>query len=171
MLLLGQVLELALGSSNILDDVDHDRAGTAGAGQSEGLTNGVGQVIDVADQVGALGDGHGDAGDVDFLEGVLADEGLGHVAGDEDHGGRIHVSGGDAGGQVAGTGAGGGKAHAHLAGGAGIAVSGVSSALLVGGQDVGDLILIVVEFVIDVQNGAAGVTEHGVNTLLQQTFQ
>ena len=58
------------------------------------------------------------------------------VAGDEHHGGGVHIGGGDAGDQVGGAGAGGGEAHAHLAGGAGIAVGGVGSALLVGGEDV-----------------------------------
>ena len=81
------------------------------------------------------------------------------------------MGGGDAGGQVGGAGAGGGEAHTHLSGGAGIAVCGVGGALLVGGQNVADPALIPVQFVIDVQDGAAGIAEDSVHLLFQQTFQ
>ena len=54
------------------------------------------------------------------------------VAGDEHHRGGVVIGGGNAGGQVGGTGAGGGEAYSHLSGGPGIAVGGVGGALLVG---------------------------------------
>src|SRR5699024_7706992 len=116
--------------------------------------------------------GHGDTGDIHLLEGVLADQVLADVTGNEHHGGGVVVGGGNTGGQVGGAGAGGGETHTHLAGSPGVAVSSVGGALFVGGKNVPDLILIAVqfEFIVYIQNGAAGVTEYGIRPLLQQTF-
>ena len=169
-LLAGQVLILCLLGGDVLHDVDQNRAGAAAAGQGKGLADDVGQGVHVPHQIGALGDGHGNAGDVHLLEGVAADQVLGHVAGDEDHGGRVHIGRADAGGQVGRARAGGGQAHAHLAGGAGVTVCCVGSALLVGGQDVGDPISVLIQLIVDVQDGAAGIAEHEVDSLLQKAF-
>ena len=168
----GQVLILCLLICNILENVNKHRAGAAGAGDSKGLADHIGQVLRPADQVVALGDGHGDTGDIHLLEGILADEVLRHVDGDEHHGRGVVVGGGDAGGQVGGAGAAGGKAHANLTSGAGISVGGMGGPLLMGSQDVANLILIAMEFqlVIDVQNRAAGVAEYGIYPLLQQAL-
>ena len=149
-LLLGEglVVDHHVQAGDVFQKVDEHRAGPAHGGHGEGLPDDVGDVVGVPDQVGGLGDGHGDAGDVHLLEGVLTQGALGDVAGEEDHRGGVHVGGGDAGGQVGGAGAGGGEAHPHPAGGPGVAVGGVGGALLVGGQDVADLVLIAVELVI-----------------------
>ena len=55
---------------------------------------------------------------------------------------------GNAGGEVRGTRAGGGKTHTHFSGGTGIAVRRVSGTLLMGRQDMMDLVLVSVELVI-----------------------
>ena len=168
----GEVLVLPLGGGDILGDVHQHRAGAAGPGDGEGLPDHVRQLVHVLHQEVAFGDGHGDSGDVHLLEGVLADEVLADVAGDEHHGGGVVVGGGDSGDQVGGPGAGGGEAHAHLPGGPGVAVGGVGRALLVGGEVVVDLLVIAVKLklVVDVEDGAAGVAEHRVHPLLQQAF-
>ena len=155
---------------DFLDDVDQHRAGAAGAGDGKGFADDVGQLVHFPHEIGVFGDGHGDARDVDFLEGVAADEAAPHVAGDEHQRRGIHVGGGDAGGQVGAARAGGGEAHAHLAGGAGVTVGGVGRALFVGGQDVTDAVLIVVQLVIEIDDAAAGVAENGIYALLQQAF-
>ena len=126
------IVDLHRGGGDVLQKVDKHRAGPSRGGHGKGLAHHVGDGLGVPHQIGGLGDGHGDAGDVHLLEGVLAQQRFAHVAGDEHHGGGVHIGGGDAGGQVGGTGAAGGKAHAHLAGGAGIAVGGVGGPLLVG---------------------------------------
>ena len=79
------------------------------------------------------------------MEGVLANEVLAHVAGDEHHGRGVIISGGNAGDQIGGAGTGGGEAHPYLAGGPGVAVGGVGSALLVGGEVVVNLFTVAVE--------------------------
>ena len=167
-----QGLVVGISGGDILQNVDVHRAGTAGTGNGEGLAYHVGQLVRVLDQEVALGNGHGDAGDIDLLEGVLADQILCHVAGDEHNGGGVQIGGGDAGDQVGGAGAGGGETDAHLAGGAGITVRSVRSALLVGGEDVLDLLAVAVQLklIVDVQDGTARIAEDGINALLQQAF-
>ena len=166
-----QRLKLRLFRGHVLDDVDDDRAGPAGPGDGEGLAHGVRQVADVPHQVVALGDRHGDAGDIDFLEGVLADQRQAHVAGDADDGGRVQIRRGDAGDQVGRPGAGGRKADADLAGRAGIAVRRVAGALFMSRQDMADLVAIGIQLVVYVQNRTARIAEDGIHSLLQQAFQ
>ena len=58
----------------VLGDVDVDRPRPAGPGDVEGLGDDPRQVVGVADEVVVLGHRQGDAGDVDLLERVLADQ-------------------------------------------------------------------------------------------------
>ena len=81
----GKGFILRLLRSDILYDINEHRAGPAAAGDGKGLPHGVGQVVDIPDQIGAFGDGHGNAGNVHLLEGIPSDEVLGHVAGDKHH--------------------------------------------------------------------------------------
>ncbi len=89
--------------------------GPAGAGEVERLGDDPRDVVRLAHQEVVLGHGQRDARDVDLLEGVLADERAGHVAGDGDHGDGVELRGGDARDQVGGAGAGGAEADADLA--------------------------------------------------------
>ena len=166
----GAVIHLFIG--DVFQDIDEHRARAAGPGDGKGLPDDVGQVLGPAHQVVALGDGHSDPGDVHLLKGVLTDEIFPHIDGDEDHGGGVHIGGGDTGGKVGGPGAGGGEADAHLAGGTGVAVGRVGRPLLMGGENVADLLLVTtaLKLVVDVQNGAAGIAENGVDSLLQQAL-
>ena len=115
-----------------------------------------------------LGDGHGDALDIGFLEAVPAQKVGGDVAGESHHRHAVHIGGGDAGDQVGGARAAGGQHHAGAAGGTGIAVGRVGRALLVGGQDMGDAVRIFVQFVVQVEHRAPGVAEDGVHPLLTE---
>ena len=55
-------------------------------GDLEGEADGGGDVFGAGDEEVVLGDGEGDAGDVDFLEGVGAEDFGGDLAGDGDDG-------------------------------------------------------------------------------------
>src|SRR5699024_7911200 len=134
-LLPGQGGELGGLGGDVLDDIDEHRAGTAAPGDGEGLADNVGQLVDVPDHVVALGNRHGDAGNIDLLEGVLADEVLTDVARHKYHRRGIHIGRSDAGSQVGAAGTRGSEADADLAGGAGIAVGGVGRAQLVGREN------------------------------------
>ena len=114
---------------------------------------------------------HGDAGDVSFLEGVCADRGTRHLAGDRDDRDRVHVGIGDGGDEVRGAGAGGGHAHADLAGGLCVALSGVARALFVADQDVAHL-LGVHQRVVGGQDRTTGDAEYGLDPgMLQRLDQ
>jgi hypothetical protein len=122
----------------------------------EGLFHGLGQVAHVLDQEVVLDDGPGDADGVALLEGVQADGGRGHLAGDDHHRDAVHVGRGNAGDGIGHAGAGGDQRHADVAGGAGIAVGRMHGSLLVAHQHVLDGVLLV-ERVVDVEYRTAGV--------------
>ena len=161
---------VAGGELHVLRNVDHDRAGTAVGGDIEGLVQDAREVVHVLHQVIVLGAGPRDADRVAFLEGVVADEMGRHLAGDADHGDRIHQRVGEAGHRVGGAGAGGDQHHAALAGRAGIAFGRMGGALLVAHEDVLDLLLLE-DLVIDRQHRAAGIAEDMLDPLVGQRLQ
>ncbi len=161
---------LAGGELHVLRNVDHDRAGTAVGGDIEGLVQDAGEIVHVLHQIIVLGAGPRDADRVAFLEGVVADEMGRHLAGEADHGDRIHQRVGEAGHRIGGAGAGGDQHHAALAGGAGIAFRRMGGALLVADEDVLDLLLLE-DLVIDRQDRAAGIAEDMLDPLVGQRLQ
>ena len=107
-----------------------------------------------------LGDRQRDAGDVDLLKGVAAENLAGDLAGDGDDRDGVEHGGGEAGDEVGGAGAGGGHADAGAAAGARVAVGHVRGALLVAHEHVvnrGEL----AQCVVDRKDGSAGVAEDG----------
>ena len=145
-------------------DIDKDRAGAAGACNIEGLAERTRKVVGGLEQEGVLDHGHGDAHDIGLLECISADDAARDLAGDDHEGHGIHVGGGDARHRVSGTGAGGDQHHAHLAGGAGIAVCHVRGTLLVAGKHMVDL-LGVVQRVVNLDGLAARVAKERIDAL------
>ncbi len=133
----------------------------------EGLGHHLGDVVTVAHQEVVLGDRHGHAGDIGFLEGVGADQGATHLPGDGHHRDGVHLGVGQRGDQVGRAGTRGRHHHADLAGGVGIAAGRVAGALLVPNQHVAQL-LRVEQRVVDRQHGAAGDPEDDVDAELFQ---
>ena len=166
----GEGLIVPLRGGDILLYINQNRTGPPGTGQSKGFPDHIRQGGHIPHQIIALCDGQADAGDINFLKGILPHEGAVDVAGYKDHGGGVHIGGGDTGGEVGGAGTGGGEADSHLAGGAGVTVRGVGRPLFVGGENVANAVTVVIEGVVDVEDGSAGITEHGIHPLLQQTF-
>ncbi len=66
---------------------------------------GGGDVLGAGDEEVVLGDGQGDAGDVDLLKRVGAEDFGGDLAGDGDDGDGVEHGGGDAGDEIGGAGA------------------------------------------------------------------
>ena len=163
----GGVLGARLLLQGVLRDVDVDRARAAVGREVERLGDDVRDVVGVPDQVVVLRHRQRDAGDVDLLERVLADQGVGHVAGDRDHRDRVELGGGDRGDEVRGARAAGAHAHADPAAGAGVAVGRVAAALLVADEDVPDL-GVVAEDVVDREDDAARVAPQDVGALADE---
>ncbi len=152
---------------HVLGHVHHHRAGPAGGGDVKGLAQGQRQIGHILDQEVVLHARPRDADCVGLLEGIVADQVGRHLAGDDHHRDRVHISGGDAGDGIGRARAGGDQHHARLAGCAGIAVGGMGGCLLVPHQDVLDLLL-AVERVVDVQHRAARVAEYMAHALIAQ---
>ncbi len=151
------------GLLGVLGDVDQHRAGTAGERDLEGLAYGRRDVIGAGYQEVVLGDGQGDAGDVDLLKGVAAEDLGGHLAGDADDRDAVEHGGGDAGDEVGRARSAGGHADPDPPRGARVAICHVRGALLVADQDVVDGKL--AQRVVDGQDGATGIAEDGGDAL------
>ena len=159
---------LGHGGLNVLGHVNEHGAGAVGLGDAERLADGVGQLLDRLHEIVVLRDGQRDARDVDLLEGVGADEGVGHVARDGDERGGVEVCGGNARHEVRGARARSGDDDADLAGGTGIAVGRMGGSLLMSGQDMVNLVLILENGVINVDDLASGITEDRLAALLDE---
>ena len=84
----------------VLGDVDVDRPRPAGSGDVERLGEDARQVVGIANEVVVLGHRQRDAVDIDLLEGVLAEERRGDVAGDRDDRHRVQLGRRDPGHEV-----------------------------------------------------------------------
>ena len=154
--------EGALPLQHVLRDVDEHRTRTAGRRDVERLGDRPRDVVAVADQEVVLGDRHGDAGDVGFLEGVGADQPTADLTGDGHYRDRVHVGIGQRRDQVGGAWARRRHAHADFAGGVRISTGRMARALLVADQHVSQL-LRVEKRVVDRQHGTAGDAEDDVD--------
>ena len=141
--------------------------GPARPGDVERLGDDPRDVVRVPDEVVVLGHRQGDAGDVDLLEGVLAEQGGRHVAGDRHDRDRVEEGGPDAGHEVRGARAGRPHADPDPAGDPGVAVGRVGAALLVADEDVAEL-GIVAEDVVERQDDPARVAEEDVDALAEE---
>ncbi len=141
--------------------IDEHGSRPAGAGDIEGLLYDARHLGHVPDEVVVLRAGPRDADDVGLLEGVVADEGGVYLAGEDDHGHRIHIGGRDARHGVRCARAGGDQRDADARGRAGVAVGRVDCGLLVADQDLPDAAA--VQGVRYIEDGAAGVAEDGID--------
>ena len=138
------------GRCHILGNINEHRSRPPGLGDGEGTAYHLGQTVYILYDKVILGNGHGHACDVHLLEAVLSQKAVAHIAGDGNHRHGIHIRCGNARYQVRRSRSGGGHADAHPARGPGISVRGVGRPLLVGGKDMGDLILVLVQGVINI---------------------
>ena len=159
----------AAGELHVLRDVDDDGARAPVLGDVEGLVQDTRQILDRADEVIMLRAMPGDADRVAFLEGVRADQMRRHLAGDADHRDRIHQGIGQRGDRIGRAGAGGDEHDARPSRRAGIAFGRVAGALLMADENVAQLRLMI-EHVVDRQDGAARIAEQGIDAMILQGF-
>ena len=129
----------------------------------ERLADRLGDLAGIGDEHVVLRDRHRDAGDVGLLERVVAHDRGRDLAGDRDHGDRVHLGVGERGDQVAAAGTATSPCDADLAGRPRVALGGVAGALLVAAQHVPDAR--VEQRVVGRQDGAAGDAEDDVDAL------
>src|SRR5882672_7636096 len=164
----GFPVELRRGLLRIFGNVYEDRAGTAAAGDDEGFANRAGNVFGAGDHDVVFGDRHGDAGDVDFLKRIRAEDFAANLTGDAHDRGRIQHGRSDARDHVRGAGAGGGHGNADATAGAGVAVRHVRRTLLVAHKDVVQLRF--AKRIVDRKNRAAGIAENFPDAQARQRF-
>src|SRR4029077_2055035 len=129
-------VEVARGLLRVLGDIDEHRAGPAGVRNHEGFANGACDVVRARYDHIVLGNRHGNAGDVDFLEGVGAEQFAADLSGDANHWRGIQHGGRYAGNHVGRARAGGSHGHAYAAAGSRVAVGHVGGALFVAHENV-----------------------------------
>ena len=164
----GIPIEFAGGLLCVFGDVDENGARASGIGDDEGFADGARDIFGARDDYVVFCDRHGDAGDVDFLEGVGAEQFAAHLASDADDGRGIEHGGGDAGDHVGCAGAAGGHGDADATSGARITVGHVRGALFVAHENVVELGF--AEGVVDGKNRAAGISENMLHAQLGERF-
>ena len=153
---------------HVLGQVDEDGARPPRPCYIEGLFDGRGQLRHILHQIVVLGARTGDAHDIGFLKGVVADEMRGHLAGDHDQRNGVHVGRGDTGHGIGRSGTGSHQAYAHLARCPGITVGRMHGGLFVTDQDMSERMIR--ELVVYVDDRTSGKTENEVNTFPLQAF-
>ena len=150
---------------DILRDIHEHRPRPSRPRDAERLADRIRQLCHIFYNETVLCDGHCDPCDIDLLETVLPEERYAHITGDGHDGDGIHVRGGDPGHQVRRPGPAGRQADADFARCPRIPVRRVRRALLMGSEDVADLIPVFIQLVIYIQDSAARIAEYGVHSL------
>ena len=159
------IIKLKPGGGDILGQVHQNRTGSPGIGDIESLFKGLGQLTDILDQEVMFDTGAGDTHRVHLLKGIVADQFGGHLTGEDYHGCRVHIGGGDTGHRIGQTRPRGHQDHSRLARGPGVAIGGVGGSLLVAYQHMLDIVLLV-EGIVNMQYSTARITEQVFDTLL-----
>ena len=152
---------------HVLRDVHHHRSRPPGPRDVKRPLDRQRQVLHLLHQDVVLHAGPRDADRVDFLESVVADQRGAHLPGEHHQRHGVHVGIGNAGHGVGRARAGSHQNHPDFSGRFGIALGRMCRALLVAHQDVIHFLLLV-QFVVDVKHGAAGVAKHGGGPFLDQ---
>ena len=109
-------------------------------------------------------DGHGDADNIDFLEGVRAHEICRHLACDENNRNRVHIGIGDSGDQIGCARTGGRKGRAGFPGCPRITNGGHAAALLMTAKNMAKL-RVIGQLVIDRHNRPARISKNNLHAL------
>ena len=152
---------------DILRDIHENRAGTPTLRDGERPADRIRKFRDVFYDHAVFCDRHRDARDIDLLEAVASQQSFRDIRRDRDDRDRIHVRRRDARHQICRARA--ARRHTDLAGRSRITVRRMRRALLMGRQHMADL-RVFIEFIIDIQDRTARISEHGVDALLFQTF-
>src|SRR5208283_4810870 len=149
-----------LSLEDVFGDVDQHRTRTAGSGDVKRLVYDTRQVVDVLHQVVVLGSGARDAEGIGFLKRIGAHQLGGDLAGECNHGDRVHHGIHQSRDQVGGARPRGRTADANPARGTRVALGGEGGVLFVPHQNMANGV--VVQRVVERQRDAAGIAEDAV---------
>ena len=152
--------------SDVLRYVHDHRTWTPGGGNVKRLFDRCREVFYPLHQEIVFHARTGDADAIDFLESIVADEVGRHLSREDDQWTRIHISSSDAGYAIGRPGARGYEDDAGFAGRARVTVGRVCRALFVAHEDMLDLVLLE-NFVVDVEHCTAGIPEHVLDTFVR----
>ena len=155
---------------DILRDIHEHRTFPPALCDAECITHDVRKIFDMPHGVIVLGDRHRDAFDIGFLEGIFSKSSGTDVSGECDKRNTVHVCSRNSRHKVCGTRSACRKHNAGFSGCACISVCRVACALFMSRHVMIDTVLIAVQFVIEIQNRAARITEQRIHTLFQQHF-
>src|SRR5712692_3033201 len=152
----------------IFGDVDKDRSGTSAIRDQKGLAESARNALRFRDHYVVLGDGHGDARDIDLLKRVGAQDFAADLAGNANDWRRVQHGCGNSGNHVrcARTRCGHGDADATA--GAGVTIGHVCGALFVAHEDVVQLRF--AERVVHREDSAAGIAEDFAHAETRERF-
>src|SRR5438552_13738299 len=126
------------------------------------------QIANIPHQIVVLNAGPSDANGVNFLKSIGADQAQWNLAGDHHNRRRVHVRVVHAGDRVGGAGPGRDQRHTDAPRSPRISFGHVDRALLVTYQVMSDAIACAPQLIIDVQHGAAWITEDRIDTFVHE---
>ena len=155
--------------SNIFRNIDDNGARTAAGGNLEGFFNRISQLANIGNQEVVFDTRAGNADRIHFLERICTDEGIAHLAADDDQGDGIAVRGSNAGQCVGYARAGSYQGHADFAADAGIGICRMYGCLLMAGQNVLEFVELE-NGIVDFDNRTTGIAEYVFNTFGFETL-
>ena len=126
----------------------------------------ISQFIDIFYNIIMFRNRHGDSRNIDFLETVLSKKGYSDVAGDCHNRNRIHIGSRNTCYKICRPRSACGQTYTDFSRCPGITVRRMRRPLLMGSQDVTDLVLVLIQRIIYIQNRTARISEYGIHTLL-----
>ena len=139
-------------------------------GNGKGPADHISQLVNILDNKIIFGNGHSHTQNIDLLETVLSQQVHPYIAGNGHNRDGIHISSGNPRHQIGGAGTRGGQTDPYLSGCPCISVCCMGCSLFMRGEHMGDLPLMFVECIVNVQNRTARIAKDGLDALFLQTL-
>ncbi|MPM36524.1 hypothetical protein SDC9_83122 [bioreactor metagenome] len=152
---------------NILRNVNQYRPRPPGAGDTERAAHSRRKLFNFTYKKVVLRNRHRNAGDINFLKAVFANQAVWDIDGDSHHRNGVHKGVCNTRDEVCRSGTRRCNDDADLSGRSGIAVGSKGRPLLMGCQHMLNSVAVAVELIIHIERAAAWVAEHSVYTMLQ----
>ena len=152
----------------ILGDVYHNRTGSPGGGNKEGFGHHLRYIFSPGYLDVPFGNGHGESHDIRFLESIRTQEFGCHLPAYTNDGSGVQHGICQSRCKIRCSWSRGHHTNTHSTRYPGITLGGMGCTLLMPGQDMCDLILVVIQEVINGHNGSARIPEYGINPFLKE---